>query len=52
MHMKQVYKKKEEKYSSSRIRLDILMTVIYYYMERENYKLLKFHMNNLSLYLK
>ena len=41
MHMKQVYKKKKKKKknSSSRIRLDILMTVIYCYMEWENYKL-------------
>ena len=39
MHMKQVYKKKKKKNSSSRIRLDILMTVIYCYMEWENYKL-------------
>ena len=39
MHMKQVYKKKKKKNSSSRIRLYILMTVIYCYMEWENYKL-------------
>ena len=40
MQMKQVYKKKKKKKnSSSRIRLDILMTVIYCYMEWENYKL-------------
>ena len=29
-------------------RLDIIMTVIYCYLERENCKVLKFNMNNLS----
>ena len=30
------------------VRLDIAMTVIYCYLEREKYKVLKFHINNSS----
>ena len=32
------------------IRLEIIMTVIYCYFEREMYKVLKFHMNNFSYF--
>ena len=32
------------------IRLDIIMTVIYCYLERENYKVLKFLLNNFTYF--
>ena len=32
------------------VRLGIVKVVIYYYLERENYKVLKFLMNNLSCF--
>ena len=32
------------------IRLDIIMTVIFCYLERENYKVLKFQINNFSYF--
>ena len=31
-------------------RLDIIMTVIYCYLERENYKVLKFLLNNFTYF--
>ena len=33
------------------IRLDIIMTVIYSYLNRENYKVLKFHMKGFSYFV-
>ena len=32
------------------VRLYMIMVVIYYYLERENYKVLKFHVNNYSYF--
>ena len=53
MHMKKGIQKIEKwknivvlKY----IRLDIIMTVIYCYLERENYKVLKFLLNNFTYF--
>ena len=32
------------------VRLYMIMVVVYYYLERENYKVLKFHVNNYSYF--
>ena len=53
MHMEQVCKQwtnGKSKVVLEYIRPDTIMTVIYCYFERENYKVLKFHMNNFSLF--
>ena len=53
MHKEQVCKQwKNGKYIAVLvyIRLDVLMTVIYCYLKKENCKVLKFHMNNFSYF--
>ena len=49
MHIEQVYKLWQNGQNvvvPEYIRLDITMTVIYCYLGRENYNVLKFHMNS------
>ena len=50
MNVEQVYKERKNVIVLEYIRLDIIMTVIYFYLESENYKVLKFHVNNFSYF--
>ena len=52
MHMKQVYKHRSKQLVALEYkRLYIIMIIIYSYLERDNDKVFKFHMNNLCFFL-
>ena len=49
-HKYENYEKMNVTSSSGKFKTIVMMVVIYYYMEKENYKVFKFHVNNSSYF--